>query len=126
MPRASWKGFLRLSLVSCPVYLSPATTHAKSVRLHQVWVPSPAAASVERSSADEEEEQPLARAGNVNARSEPVEPAEVDEPEYPGPATRIALRPHDPHTGAAIERDEVRKGYEGTTAGSSSRSRRRS
>jgi hypothetical protein len=24
MPRASWKGFLRLSLVSCPVYLSPA------------------------------------------------------------------------------------------------------
>jgi hypothetical protein len=26
MPRASWRGFLRLSLVSCPVYLSPATT----------------------------------------------------------------------------------------------------
>jgi DNA end-binding protein Ku len=112
MPRASWKGFLRLSLVSCPVYLSPATTRAKSVRLHQVWVPSAAAGRVERSWADEEEEEPLARAGNVNARREPVEPAEVDEPEYPGPATRIALRPHDPHTGAAIERDEVRKGYE--------------
>jgi non-homologous end joining protein Ku len=29
MPRASWKGFLRLSLVSCPVYLSPATTRTK-------------------------------------------------------------------------------------------------
>ena len=27
MPRASWKGFLRLSLVSCPVYLLPATRH---------------------------------------------------------------------------------------------------
>jgi hypothetical protein len=27
MPRASWRGFLRLSLVTCPVYLSPATTH---------------------------------------------------------------------------------------------------
>jgi non-homologous end joining protein Ku len=40
MPRASWKGFLRLSLVSCPVYLSPATTRTKSIRLHQVWVPS--------------------------------------------------------------------------------------
>ena len=39
MPRASWKGFLRLSLVSCPVYLSPATTRTKPIRLHQVWVP---------------------------------------------------------------------------------------
>ena len=26
MPRASWRGFLRLSLVTCPVYLSPATS----------------------------------------------------------------------------------------------------
>ena len=42
MPRASWRGFLRLSLVSCPIYLSPATTRAKSVRLHQVWQPAPA------------------------------------------------------------------------------------
>ena len=24
MPRASWNGFLRLSLVTCPVYLVPA------------------------------------------------------------------------------------------------------
>lgn len=40
MPRATWKGFLRLSLVSCPVYLTPATTKAKSVRLHQVYAPS--------------------------------------------------------------------------------------
>src|SRR5690242_9825590 len=39
MPRASWKGFLRLSLVSCPVYLSPASTRTKSIRLHQVWQP---------------------------------------------------------------------------------------
>jgi len=37
MSRASWRGFLRLSLVSCPIYLSPATTRAKSIRLHQVW-----------------------------------------------------------------------------------------
>jgi len=27
---------LRLSLVSCPIYLSPATTRTKSIRLHQV------------------------------------------------------------------------------------------
>jgi DNA end-binding protein Ku len=36
MPRASWNGFLRLSLVSCPVYLSPATTESKRIRLHQL------------------------------------------------------------------------------------------
>ena len=35
MPRASWKGFLRLSLISCPVYLSPGTTRTKAVRLRQ-------------------------------------------------------------------------------------------
>ena len=42
MPRASWKGFLRLSLVSCPIYLSPATTRTKSIRLHHVWQPTAA------------------------------------------------------------------------------------
>ncbi len=36
MPRASWSGFLRLSLVTCPVYLTPATTEAKRVRLNQL------------------------------------------------------------------------------------------
>src|SRR3984893_2270893 len=41
MPRASWRGLLRLSLVSCPIYLSPATTRVKSIRLHQVWQPAP-------------------------------------------------------------------------------------
>jgi DNA end-binding protein Ku len=42
MPRASWRGFLRLSLVSCPIYLSAATTRTKSIRLHQVWRPTAA------------------------------------------------------------------------------------
>ena len=40
MPRASWRGFLRLSLVTCPVYLSPATG-TKPIRLHQLWQPAP-------------------------------------------------------------------------------------
>src|SRR5215831_11690421 len=40
VPRASWKGFLRLSLVSCPIYLSPATTRTKSIRLHEVDPPA--------------------------------------------------------------------------------------
>src|SRR5215471_18210980 len=42
VPRASWKGFLGLSLVSCPIYLSPATTRTKSFRLHQVRQPKAA------------------------------------------------------------------------------------
>ena len=36
MPRATWSGFLKLSLVSCPVYLSPATTEANRIRLNQL------------------------------------------------------------------------------------------
>jgi len=36
MPRASWNGFVRLSLVTCPVYLVPATTEAKRVRFNQL------------------------------------------------------------------------------------------
>ena len=36
MPRATWNGHLRLSLVSCPVYLSPATTETKRIRLNQI------------------------------------------------------------------------------------------
>jgi DNA end-binding protein Ku len=105
MPRASWKGFLRLSLVSCPIYLSPATTRTKSIRLHQVWQPKAArSAPVED---DEEEGQPYQDADRSynddmrgDARPEPTAPA------------RIALLPHDPHTGAEIEREEVVKGYE--------------
>jgi DNA end-binding protein Ku len=36
MPRATWNGFLRLSLVSCPIFLTPATSEAKNIRLHQI------------------------------------------------------------------------------------------
>jgi DNA end-binding protein Ku len=35
-PRAYWKGFLRLSLVSCPILLYPATTEREKVRFHQL------------------------------------------------------------------------------------------
>src|SRR5689334_5526632 len=40
MPQATWRGFLRLSLVTCPVYVSPATARTKPIRLHQVWQPA--------------------------------------------------------------------------------------
>jgi DNA end-binding protein Ku len=36
MPRPSWNGQLRLSLVSCPIYLSPATSEADRIRLHMI------------------------------------------------------------------------------------------
>jgi DNA end-binding protein Ku len=104
MPRASWKGFLRLSLVSCPVYLSPATTRTKSIRLHQVW--QPRAGRVPPVYDEEEDERPglpAARAFNDDAddrRSGSLAP------------TRIALHPHDPHTGEEIGREDVVKGYE--------------
>jgi DNA end-binding protein Ku len=34
-PRAYWKGFLRLSLVSCPISLFPATTSREKISFHQ-------------------------------------------------------------------------------------------
>jgi DNA end-binding protein Ku len=34
MPPRFWKGFLRLSLVTCPVALQPATTESEKVRFH--------------------------------------------------------------------------------------------
>src|SRR5260370_2031662 len=33
-PRPTWKGYLRLSLVSCPVRLYPATTRSERVSFH--------------------------------------------------------------------------------------------
>src|SRR5215467_9296021 len=35
-PRANWKGYLRLSLVSCPVALYPATTESDKIRFNQI------------------------------------------------------------------------------------------
>jgi DNA end-binding protein Ku len=33
-PRPSWRGYLRLSLVTCPVAILPATSEAEKVRFH--------------------------------------------------------------------------------------------
>src|ERR1700694_5800931 len=35
-PRANWKGFLRLSLVTCPIALSPATSESEKVSFNQI------------------------------------------------------------------------------------------
>jgi non-homologous end joining protein Ku len=36
MPRAYWKGYLRLSLVTCPIELFPATPQAEKTHFHQI------------------------------------------------------------------------------------------
>ncbi|MCC8969547.1 Ku protein, partial [Bradyrhizobium brasilense] len=35
-PRANWKGFLRLSLVTCPIALFPATTESDKISFNQI------------------------------------------------------------------------------------------
>ena len=103
MQRASWRGFLRLSLVSCPVYLSPATTRTKPIRLHQVWQPAPV-------DVDEDDLPDLGGSAPSVTRLR-ADNAGADGDESPA-ATRITLRPHDPGTGEEIEKREVVKGYE--------------
>ena len=107
MPRASWRGFLRLSLVSCPIYLSPATTRTKSIRLHQVWQPA---------ATEEPEDNEPGPSRKQDTNGAPRGPALHDdsepEPEQSEVATRIMLRPHDPGTGEEIKKQEVVKGYE--------------
>jgi DNA end-binding protein Ku len=36
VPRAYWKGYLRLSLVQCPIALYPATTERAKIRFHLI------------------------------------------------------------------------------------------
>jgi DNA end-binding protein Ku len=35
-PRAYWKGYLKLSLVSCPISLFPASSEREKIRFHQI------------------------------------------------------------------------------------------
>src|ERR1700724_973339 len=35
-PRANWKGYLRLSLVSCPIALYPASSHSEKVSFNRI------------------------------------------------------------------------------------------
>jgi DNA end-binding protein Ku len=112
MPRTTWKGFLRLSLVSCPVYLTPAATKTKSIRLHQVWMPRGEPREEPDFEEFEERERPAARRTAETAQPTLPRPRATEDPDEPGSAARIALRPVDRTTGEAIERDQVVKGYE--------------
>ena len=107
MPRASWRGFLRLSLVSCPVYLSPATSRAKPIRLHQVWRPAPPVEEPEAAVLDRGREEQVSEQPTLQRDA-----AGEEDADQTGVATRVTLRPHDPTTGEEIEKNEVVKGYE--------------
>ena len=107
MPRASWRGFLRLSLVSCPIYLSPATSRTKPIRLRQVWRPA---------ATDEGEDEALEPARRKEL-TEPLVPdfgghAGGDDADQTQAVTPITIRPHDPRTGEEIDKAQVVKGYE--------------
>jgi DNA end-binding protein Ku len=106
MPRASWRGYLRLSLVSCPIYLSPATARTKLIRLHQVWRGMPPDEAGDVSDQERGQDGPEPPASRFT-------PDDVeDQPERARPATRITLRPHDPSTGEEVEKEDVVRGYE--------------
>src|SRR5215469_10180617 len=101
MPRASWRGHLRLSLVSCPIYLSPATARTKPIRLHQVWqAPS---AGEEGEPPTQHREREVTDLRTSRPHSDQVE----DRAEPVGSVSRITLRPHDPTTGEEVEKDDV-------------------
>jgi DNA end-binding protein Ku len=81
----------------------------KAIRLHEVWVPR--GQPPEPAEVDEQDDAPQATARRPRRELSAAD----DEPEQLediGPATRISLRPHDPVTGAEVERGEVVKGYE--------------
>ena len=106
MPRASWRRYLRLSLVSCPIYLSPATARTKPVRLHQVWRAAPG-------EGDGDLEDRVGRQDVLERPASRFTPDYVeDQAERIRPATRITLRPHDPSIGEEVEKEEVVRGYE--------------
>src|SRR5205814_8003021 len=101
------RGFLRLSLVSCPIYLSPATSRTKPIRLRQVWRPA---------AADEGEDEAL----EPTRRKELTKPLVPEfgghdggyDADQPQPVTRVTIRPHDPRTAEQIDKAVVVNGYE--------------
>jgi Ku70/Ku80-like protein len=89
-----------------PIYLSPATSRTKPIRLHQVWRPTPVEEPEDVPPELGREQHPVERP--VFQRDGAGEEADQTETA----ATHITLRPHDPTTGEEIEKAEVVKGYE--------------
>ena len=107
MPRANWRGFLSFSLVSCPIYLSSATTRIKPIRLHQVWQPPPGNVEADPITGLE----CRAPGSAASALRLVAEDADSDRDQI-STAIPLALQPHDRGTDVEIGRRKVVKGYE--------------
>jgi hypothetical protein len=71
---------ISVSLVSCPIYLSPATARTKPIRLHQVWQATPPSGAGEPLTQPSERDvtelrAPRPHSDQVEERAEPVSPA---------------------------------------------------
>jgi len=81
-PRANWKGFLRLSLVTCPVALYPATSDTEKVSFNQINRKNRAFASnMPRSTPDTGEGSRRRRYHEGLQRSTPTPTIEVSKDE---------------------------------------------
>lgn len=73
MPRASWSGMLKLSLVSCPISLSPAASESERIRLNMINPKTGNRISMQPTDAE---------TGDPVERSELVRGYEVDKGRY--------------------------------------------
>jgi non-homologous end joining protein Ku len=106
MPRASWRGFLRLSLVVLPDLFVTGDDTSEIHSLAQ-WQPAPVDVA----------EDALSDWGDGQQGSAPSAPRLLADDASPDgdqslAATRVTLRPHDPATGEEIDKRELVKGYE--------------
>src|ERR1700710_687087 len=106
-PRAYWKGSLKLSLVSCPVVLYPATTSAEKTRFHMI----------NKETGNRLRQQMVdAETGDVVERDEKARGYELKKGQYVGiePEELEAVRIESNHTidiESFVPRDEIDKRY---------------
>ena len=110
MPRPSWNGQLRLSLVSCPIYLSPATSEAERIRLNMINPETGNRISMRTVDSETGEEVP---------RDKTVKGYEVEKGEYvilePGEIDSLSVESSRVlNLGGFIKRSEVDPLYIGT------------
>src|SRR5208283_1927791 len=96
MPRAYWNGYLRLSLVTCPIELFPATSQAEKTHFHQINTQT--GHRLHQQMVDEDE---------WRIGQHPIDPVHIFTFLYPGPEPNCLTRPvseHDqPHIRSPLE-----------------------
>jgi DNA end-binding protein Ku len=106
-PRAYWKGSLKLSLVTCPVAVYPATTSAEKTRFHMI----------NKETGNRLRQQMVdAETGDVVERDEKARGYELKKGQYVGiePEELEAVRIESNHTidiESFVPRDEIDKRY---------------